>query len=457
MEKIEERDILKYLQSKVLFFPPIDLDNRILIGEYIKTYFKNITSNNDNICINNTGDINLFSFMTDCKLLSKGGKDGEVYVAKFIKINKMLKLTLKVIPINEDEKNNKYSRNYRSWREVRAIKMVSQLVEKRICPNFQLFYGNYICNYCEYSNPYFKNKGKDSCIIILKEYSDKNLHTLIREFSKSEKYLKKPDNLKEVLWKTIFFQIFTALYSMKHFYQLIHGDLHWENILVSSVKETGYWNYIINGINYYIPNTGYTFHISDFGRSVNYAEYAVYENIQKLSDGTLSNSIKNSHESEVIMDISEDVKTIINMYKLLELENIKSETIFSKNIILLLKSIKKKSDYTPGNIIEKYFSEFINVRIGTTISNNDIKKFYKINHPTDVMRGDIVLYYNKENNTNIFACINNISGFHYDLIISVKKNIYIIKKIYYTMIKKSNSKKFQEFDLGEILGTFKIS
>lgn len=130
MIKIQERNILRYLQSKVLFFPPVDLDNRILISDYIKTYFENITKNSKNVCINNTGDINLFSFMTDCKLLSKGGKDGEVYVAKFIKINKMLKLTLKVLPINEDEKNNKYSSHYRSWREVKAIKMTSQLVKK---------------------------------------------------------------------------------------------------------------------------------------------------------------------------------------------------------------------------------------------------------------------------------------------------------------------------------------
>ena len=337
MIKIQEHNILRYLQSRVLFFPPVDLDNRILISDYIKTYFENITKNSKNVCINNTGDINLFSLMTDCKLLSKGGKDGEVYVAKFIKINKMLKLTLKVIPINEDEKNNKYSSHYRSWREVKAIKMTSQLVKKRICPNFQLYYGDYICNYCEYSNPYFKNKGMDSCIIIMKEYSEENLHDLIVNFNNCNKYLKKSENLKELLWKTVFFQIISGLYCMKHYYQLIHGDLHWENILVNKVSDKGYWNYIINGINYYIPNTGYTFHISDFGRSVNYAEYTIYENIKEISEG----KIINSNESGSIMDISEDVKTIINLYKLLDLDNINSEKILSRKFILLLKSIKK--------------------------------------------------------------------------------------------------------------------
>ena len=99
----------------------------------------------------------------------------------------------------------------------------------------------------------------------------------------------------------------------------------------------------------------------------------------------------------------------------------------------------------------------MNEKIGSCISQSDINKFYNIRHPTNVKKGEIVLYYDKECNKNILACIKNISGFYYEIIVSIKDSIKIYDKIFYTLIKKSNNNKFQEFNNGKILGVFNIS
>ena len=80
------------------------------------------------------------------------------------------------------------------------------------------------------------------------------------------------------------------LYVIFYFYQLIHGDLHWENILVSNVKEKGYWNYTVNGINYYIDDNNYIYDPQD-----------VYQN--KINPRKIHKYVKNDKGEFIITDI----------------------------------------------------------------------------------------------------------------------------------------------------------
>lgn len=62
-----------------------------------------------------------------------------------------------------------------------------------------------------------------------------------------------------------FFQIISAIYTIQKQFNLLHLDLHSANILVKNITPGGYFKYIINNIEYNVPNLGYLFIIIDFG------------------------------------------------------------------------------------------------------------------------------------------------------------------------------------------------
>ena len=68
-------------------------------------------------------------------------------------------------------------------------------------------------------------------------------------------------------WFNAFFQIFVGMYGLRKYFNMLHTDAHFQNILVQKVKPGGFWKYIIDGKNYYVPNLGYVFLIHDFGHS----------------------------------------------------------------------------------------------------------------------------------------------------------------------------------------------
>lgn len=71
------------------------------------------------------------------------------------------------------------------------------------------------------------------------------------------------------VWRNFYFQILAGLYTFQRYLDGVHFDLHPGNILFTIDKPNvnGYKIYIINKKKYYLPDTGYTFKISDFGIS----------------------------------------------------------------------------------------------------------------------------------------------------------------------------------------------
>lgn len=69
------------------------------------------------------------------------------------------------------------------------------------------------------------------------------------------------------IWYSAYFQIISAVYVLKKYFNMTHLDLHSDNILVKKIKKGGYWAYIINNKLYKVPNYGYVFYIMDFGHA----------------------------------------------------------------------------------------------------------------------------------------------------------------------------------------------
>ena len=68
--------------------------------------------------------------------------------------------------------------------------------------------------------------------------------------------------------ESILFQIIQAFYILQKYLGLIQGDAGPGNIVLKKIPQKGHWEYIIDGITYYVPSTGYKAVVIDFGTSV---------------------------------------------------------------------------------------------------------------------------------------------------------------------------------------------
>lgn len=133
--------------------------------------------------------------------------------------------------------------------ELFSNKLVNKLLLNGNCPNFIFHYNNEfeerngICHE-DYPNvSYFFN-----------EYIDAITFT---EWVSMKRTIP--------LLYNAFFQIVIGLYSAQKHFDLLHLDLHSDNILVKTINKTGYFKYIIDNIEYNIPNLGFVFLINDYG------------------------------------------------------------------------------------------------------------------------------------------------------------------------------------------------
>jgi hypothetical protein len=90
---------------------------------------------------------------------------------------------------------------------------------------------------------------------------------------------------------------------------MLHTDLHIGNILVQKIKPGGYWIYKLDNVDYYLPNLGYVFIISDFGFS--WIPNKLY--ISWYYKDRLKYITKNGQEFYDLVDFINSIKEIDNV------------------------------------------------------------------------------------------------------------------------------------------------
>ena len=141
---------------------------------------------------------------------------------------------------------------YENFIELAAMKLTNQIVLQKICPNFIL---NYHSNY----------KSRDGVCNDDYPYSSKYYNEYLDNSETYTDWVQREHTISE--WYNAYFQITAAIYCMQYHFNMIHLDLHSDNVLVRTVKPGGFWKYTINNINYYVPNLGFIFYINDFGHA----------------------------------------------------------------------------------------------------------------------------------------------------------------------------------------------
>jgi hypothetical protein len=261
----------------------------------------------------------------------------------------------------------------------------------------------------------------------------------------------KPDKV----WDSIIAQILLSFYVMLK-YQFVIKKMSFEDSLyikdVNLYNESNqYWLYIINNINYYIPNNGYLLMIDH-----NYRD-------------------NNDEKIKILLDEFKDPdinKTIYeNLLKCTETTFFQNNNIIpidSKNILSQINSDLIKLDSTTFDkviyeeeILYKYLCKFLNNRIGTI--TRELEKIKKPEENKTFIKGElgawekgedeyiIVLFIKQSNDVNKFNCIINHDGETEDIDKGLLYN-FINKNIINQDIKVGDS----SFTLDNVIETYKI-
>jgi hypothetical protein len=190
----------------------------------------------------------------------------------------------------------------------------------------------------------------NKCAILVSEYADKgDLKGWIETGV---------DSRKEIL--SMFFQIFSGLYTLQKLYDITHHDLHAGNILVKSINKDKNLYYEIDGIYYEIPNYGNLFIIWDFGYAM------IGDKMQAKSKKYYSERLKK--RSKYVDDYWNIVNVVYEYYLIPGLKD---------DIFDFVERIDRyaSNNLTLKDLFDDVFSEFI-------INKNDISDdsfIYRIN------------------------------------------------------------------------------
>lgn len=386
------------------------LDYRILLYNFIKLVLvKKIKKKGEIVCMNNNGNINLLDFMNNKKLLTKVNKYSDVFKLN-INIKNSLNISplivIKSIPLTYKDRENMYDPTYPVWRELKILKILTNLSKKRVLPNLPIIYNYYICNSCKYENPNLKKITDKICLLVLSEYNKYDFRTWLIHIS-AQNY---DNSTLSNIWYNSIFQLLSTLYLLYKQFKLVHLDLHWGNILVQTHKAGGYRTYIIDGISYYIPNLGFTLKLWDFGKSKS-------RNIFK-------------QDSSIPINQTHDIIRFSNIYNwIIKSTSILNKNVIPTNIINYFQEIKKNTSVDLGNIIYKTMSKYMHNKLGDSIPVNIKQNLINIDYIENLYLGEIVAYNNK------YAIVQGFFKFKIYLI-TKKSNNSVIKIVNYKEVSK---------------------
>lgn len=235
------------------------------------------------------------------------------------------------------------------WTEIVGMMLCRQLVQQNICPNLPMYYTYYKCDSCQYGNPELVEKNLPQCLLMVNELA---AHGDIKNWMARANY-------DQETWLSAIFQIFAGLYSLQKYFGLTHHDLHWGNVLVHEDKRPGYWHYIIDDQDYFVPNKGYRFTLWDFGWAFIRNKIEIEWQVQDYVEERVENGSLWIHDYS---HISNMINWYLNAY---EDPGSEEYTKFRKlgkrkfptEIVELLDSFSKPRDFFTKQSIQKYMNK----------------------------------------------------------------------------------------------------
>jgi hypothetical protein len=222
------------------------VEDRKRLGIDIKNYFSSVIIEDGKACM--TENSTLLKYVDEKKLLGLGSF-GNVYGVTIPKTD--LSVAIKEGAISTIELKKALKKQYPL--EYLYNKLINDLIDEKICPNFSYTYAIFFCDKC------LLNRSK------LTQCSE----TVVELFHFT---LDKLKDLKDEAVLSILFQILFALASIQLEYGMFHNDVKKENILIKVIPKGGYWEYNLNNDMFRVPNHGYIAALNDFGVSLTFRQ-----------------------------------------------------------------------------------------------------------------------------------------------------------------------------------------
>ena len=230
-------------KTNINFYP---VTKRQKMGVDIKKYFSSkIKEEDGKACMSKSKT--LLKYVTNPKELGSGNF-GTVYSVTIPKSN--ISVAIKEGRIHKEEYDRALKKEYPM--EYLFNKLVNDLIDDKVCPNFAYTYAIFFCDNCS--------------LELIPGVITPCSETIVELF---DGILDEQTNLfyDEKVFESILFQVFFAVASIQLKYGMFHSDIKSDNILVKVIPKGGYWKYNLDDITYKVPNHGYIIVLNDFGVS----------------------------------------------------------------------------------------------------------------------------------------------------------------------------------------------
>ena len=377
-------------------------------------------------------------------------------------------MNLRIYKLNKQELTDKDAQlKSNAWREEFYYEYVkNEYLAKKRCPNFVSIIGYAVCDNSEINFNEIENRKrmsnvgqvipsiiKQSCTPCCKNTTQQptieltnTILTILTESPTqnivkwaSSEYLNDFTTKKQIqsgfhpekVWYSVLFQMFAALYTLFKDGVYIYNFNLIDNVYIKELSNvttvTSYWKYVINGIEYYVPNFGYLVMIDTKSTDVATEDELTYHKINgKFLQDADDNNLYNAHMYDVIkscFDVNSWKRThetttfipesIQNLFNTISSQlNVTEEISFE--------DIKKKLE----NVCVNNMFNYLNNRIGTYLSKPETENVVK--HSNKFTIGEIVVFEESPNNYK-FALITNVDEQNEQM--DINENIDVIDVI----------------------------
>ena len=261
----------------------------------------------------------------------------------------------------------------------------------------------------------------------------------------------------EEAWMSVYFQIVHIMMVLKnhniYFRELSLG----KNIFIKDVYHDagnlGYWKYVVNGLDYYVPNHGYivmfdssysdkldVFNMKNIVSDTEFAKTKGKEEYKILSHTIFPNTNFSAMDKEARTDTNVDDeefistkletdigKEILNPDHLVERISHMRGICPTENFIKTLRSIH--NTYTDkkdlNDILSTYFATYLHTRIGTLLSTIEINNISLI-PVRDLTKGKMVIYQERFGEYKWAMYIRSVNTYKHKIIVDHKGNERIV-------------------------------
>ncbi len=314
LPSIPPKGSVKILQAIKEILPTItnfNINERLKRMKIIQEFFKKLenTLSITSYCI--SGKVNLLEYIDLIKLLGQGSF-GTVYKTCFKNKNDCF-------AIKETQFNLREKKSNLLW-ETNLSNSINKLVIDKICPNLPLLIDTRFCDQCKLKIGYPLKEIKTPCFLHITELADGTLKDFFELYEPSEE-----------LQYNLIFQIMSGVHSLQNYLQIVNNDIKSMNILYHKIKKGGYWNYNIDGIDYFVPNLGFLFIVNDFGVSSIFNPFYKYHKDKIVYLGRRDAFVKNDEfvpfTTEICPVVQKNNKIIFSNSKKILWSNDQKSTI----------------------------------------------------------------------------------------------------------------------------------